>query len=74
MADMWKPHLHVLGLPSGWYAEADPFRVFRSDGSLAATEGDLIRVTGVIRGDSSSFCHFGRDLYVTALEVGGHTQ
>jgi hypothetical protein len=65
----WTPHLHELVLPPGWSAQANPYRLIRPDGSLAATEGDIIRVMGTIPGPTSSFCSFGRELDVTSIEV-----
>jgi hypothetical protein len=69
---MARPSSIELGLPIGWSAKADPFRLFRADGSLAASEGDVIRVTGVIPGETGPYCAFGRLLNITVLEVVAH--
>jgi len=65
----WDTHLHELGLPAGWSTKADPYRIVRPDGTVAAAEGQIIRVTGTIPGNSGVYCSFGRLLNFTELEV-----
>jgi hypothetical protein len=60
---------HEIVIPEGWSAQANPYRLFRADGTVAATEGDEIRIMGEVPMDVSSVCQFGPQIIVGELET-----
>jgi hypothetical protein len=56
-----------LVLPQDWSVEVDPLRIYRPDGSLAASEGDVVEVTGEIPMESAGFLCPGPRIIATDL-------
>ena len=54
-------------LPTGWSSKTNPYRLYRPDGTLAATEGDAIEITGNLPTGSASLCSFGHQ--IVALDL-----